>query len=115
MNRTQGNWLELEPDAVCAITRDYVTILHRRDEPSGRSKHVDPPVDKDDSVATVAAKFRAARVFLDDQARISPVRVDPPNEVQEPYPVPSTDVRLGGWRRGLRDGQLPARRQTRRW
>jgi hypothetical protein len=92
-----GNWLELERDAVCAITRDYV-----RDPASARRAEwtiaaVDPPVDKDDSVTTVAAKFRAARVFLDEQARISPVRVDPPNEVQEPYPVPSTTF---GWAAG---------------
>ena len=92
-----GNWLRFEPDAVCAITRDYVEDPTRARRARWTIEAIDPPRQKDDSIETVAAKFRAARVFLDEQARISPVRVDPPNEVQEPYPVPSATF---GWAAG---------------
>ena len=64
---------------------------------SGRSRPSIRPARRTTRSQTVAAKFRAARVFLDEQARIAPVRVDPPNEVQEPYPVPSTTF---GWAAG---------------
>jgi len=93
----EKNWLRLEPDAVCAITRDYVDDPATARRAQWTIQAVDPPTEKDDSIATVAAKFRAARVFLDEQARIAPVRVGPPNEVQEPYPVPSTTF---GWAAG---------------
>jgi hypothetical protein len=92
-----GNWLQLEADAVCAITRDYVDDPAIARRARWTIEADDPPPEKDESIETVAAKFRAARVFLDEQARISPVRVDPPNEVQEPYPVPSATF---GWAAG---------------
>jgi hypothetical protein len=92
-----GNWLRLEPDAVCVITRDYVDDPATAVRAQWTIEAVDPPASKDDSVSTVAARLRAARVFLDEQARLCPVRVDPPNEVQAPYPVPTTTF---GWAAG---------------
>ena len=92
-----GAWIELEPDAVCAITRDYLSdpdpgpagrVAHRGGRPTahparGRCRP-GPPL-----------PGRAAPGCV-TRPRSSPSPSGTPNTVDEPYPVPSPDVRLGG-------------------
>ena len=90
-------WLRLEPDAVCAITRDYLA-----DHRTGRRMrwHVelvgDPgpwaPTDESES-----RRFRAALTWLREQAAMVPVVLADPNTVAEPYPVPKQTF---GWAAG---------------
>ena len=92
-----GAWLPLEPDAVCAITRDYLA------DPSGGRRmewHIDaldpaPPRREDD--ADLARRFRAALTWLREQANLVPLALGDPNAVAEPYPVPTVTY---GWAAG---------------
>ena len=93
----KANWLRLEPDAVVALTRDYLA-----DPLTGRRavwsiEAVDPPAARSDSAADLARRFAAATTWLAEQVQICPVRVEPANEVQEPYPVPTATF---GWAAG---------------
>ena len=91
-------WVKLEPDAVCAITRDYL------DEPTtGRRMEwhiecLDPDPDgwrlTDEDLAR---RFRAATTWFDEQAAMAPVDLADPNTVAEPYPVPTETF---GWAAG---------------
>lgn len=91
------NQVRLEPDAVCMLTRDYLVdpVGGRRAEWSIEA--ADPPARPNASPADLARRLDAARTWLVEQTRMCPVRVDPPNEVQEPYPVPTTTF---GWAAG---------------
>ena len=106
-------WIKLEPDAVCAITRDY--LIEPDTEPahgvaaSSASTATDEP--RRSATTELARKFRAVRTWIEDQAKITPLALGEPNVVDEPYPVPHRDVRLGRGRRGVRDGHLRARRR----
>jgi hypothetical protein len=92
-----GVWIKLEPDAVCAITRDYLA-----DPDHGRRAHwdieaVDPPATRRETDADLAGRFRAALTWIRDQARIAPIALGSPNTVDEPYPVPTETF---GWAAG---------------
>jgi hypothetical protein len=91
------HWLKLDADAVCAITRDYLADPVHGERAVWRIEAVDPPRSKLDDAATLARGFRAARVWLAEQARMCPLRVSPANSVQEPYPVPKQTF---GWSAG---------------
>jgi hypothetical protein len=87
----------LTPDAVCAITRDYLV-----DPVNGRRVewHIaadDPPPTRRETDADLARRFRAALTWLRDQARIVPIGLGEPNTVDEPYPVPTQTF---GWAAG---------------
>ena len=89
--------VKLEPDAVCAITRDYLL-----DPVNGRRVewHIeadDPPATRTETDADLARRFRAALTWVRDQARIVPIPLGEPNSVDEPYPVPSQTF---GWAAG---------------
>lgn len=92
-----GAWLRLEPDAVCAITRDYLI-----DPTTGRRVewHIecldDPGTYREDD-ADLARRFRAARTWFEQQAAIVPIGLGEPNQVDEPYPVPTQTF---GWAAG---------------
>jgi hypothetical protein len=94
-----GNFLRLEDDALCAITRDYlVDPVHGRKatwtiEPTEAA----PPPRLTD--ADMAARFRAATTFLRDQLTFQPVPYDEAklNAVDDPYPVPKETF---GWAAG---------------
>ena len=92
-----GNWLRLEPDAVCAITRDYLV------DPVGQRRadwHIeagDPPPTVRVEDADLARRFRAAATWVREQATIVPLPLGDPNTVDEPYPVPQTTF---GWAAG---------------
>jgi Protein of unknown function (DUF1214) len=90
-------WLRLEPDAVCAITRDYTTYpdIHHRVE--WHIECLDPPTEYRLTDADLARRFRAAINWLDDQSSIMPVPPGEPNQFDEPYPVPEVTF---GWAAG---------------
>jgi len=92
-----GAWIELQPDAVCAITRDYLAdpVGGRRAE--WRIEAVDPPATRRETDASLARRLRAALTWVQDQARIVPIPLGTPNTVDEPYPVPSQTF---GWAAG---------------
>ena len=94
-----GNWLRLEDDAVCLITRDYLI-----DPVGGRKARwqittddpAPPPRVRDDDLAR---RFEAARNFLRELLNITPLPFDSAkvNTVDEPYPVPTQTY---GWAAG---------------
>jgi hypothetical protein len=92
-----GNWIKLEPDAVCAITRDYLVDPIRGRRAWWDIEAVDAPTVRRDDDAEVARRFRATLTWLRDQARIVPVPLGAPNAVDEPYPVPTQTF---GWAAG---------------
>jgi hypothetical protein len=96
-NRHEGAWLKLEPDSVCAITRDYLIdpVDGRRVE--WHIEAVDPPPTYREDDADLARRFRAALTWLREQAQIVPLALGEPNSVDEPYPVPEVTY---GWAAG---------------
>jgi hypothetical protein len=93
----RGPWLKLEPDAVCAITRDYLVdpIAGRRAE--WRIESSDPSTPHREDADELARRLRAALTFVRDQANIVPLPLGELNVVDEPYPVPTATV---GWAAG---------------
>jgi hypothetical protein len=92
-----GPHIALAPDAVCAITRDYIVEpdLGRRTE--WRIESVDPPATVRVDDTDLARRFRATLTWLRDQANIVPLSLDNPNTVDAPYPVPAQTF---GWAAG---------------
>jgi hypothetical protein len=82
-----GAWIKLEPDAVCAITRDYLVDPVEGRRVQWRIDAVDPPPTRHETDADLARRFRAALTWLRDQAAIVPIPLGEPNTVDEPYPV----------------------------
>ena len=89
--------IKLEPDAVCAITRDYLV----EPDTSRRMEWQIECLDGDDEPLLtdegLAKKFRAVRTWIEDQAKITPLALGEPNIVEEPYPVPTATF---GWAAG---------------
>ncbi len=92
-----GAWLKLEPDAVFVLTRDYLAEPRTGRRTEWQIAALDPPTRRHDSAADLTRRLRAARTWVRDQAAMVPVRIGPPNEIAEPYPVPSRTV---GWAAG---------------
>jgi hypothetical protein len=92
-----GAWIKLEPDAVCAITRDYLVDPVEGRRARWRIDAVDPPPTRRETDADLARRFGAALTWLRDQAAIVPIPLGVPNTVDEPYPVPSQTF---GWAAG---------------
>lgn len=90
-------WLRLEPDAVAAITRDYLAepTVGRRME--WRIDLVGDPGDWRRTDESEARRYRAALTWLREQAQMVPVVLAEPNTVADPYPVPSETF---GWAAG---------------
>lgn len=93
----EGAWIKLEPDAVAAITRDYLV-----DPVDGRRAewHIeadDPPATYREEDADLARRFRAALTWVREQAKIVPLALGEPNSIDEPYPVPEQTY---GWAAG---------------
>jgi Protein of unknown function (DUF1214) len=90
-------WIRLEPDAVAAITRDYL------DDPmTGRRAawHIeadDPPEAWHQDDADLARRIRAATTWVREQASIVPIPLGTPNSIDPPYPVPTSTF---GWAAG---------------
>ncbi|MFN8034491.1 MAG: DUF1214 domain-containing protein [Acidimicrobiia bacterium] len=92
-----GNWLRLEPDAVCAITRDYLIDPTRGRRCEWHVATDDPPATRRLTDAELARRFRAATTWVREQAGLVPLPLGEPNVVEEPYPVPTTTF---GWAAG---------------
>jgi hypothetical protein len=93
-------WIELQPDAVCAITRDYLADPRTGRRATWEVEAVGAPATLPAARRTSAdlsRRFTAARTWLAEQIAMCPIRIDPPNELQEPYPVPATTF---GWAAG---------------
>ncbi|HLI72775.1 MAG TPA: DUF1214 domain-containing protein [Acidimicrobiales bacterium] len=93
----EGAWIELRPDAVCAITRDYLVDARSGRRATWAIEAVDPPPTRRDDDADLAGRFRAALTWLRDQSAIVPIPLGEPNTVDEPYPVPTETF---GWAAG---------------
>ena len=92
-----GAWLKLEPDAVFALTRDYVTARDTDRRPVWKVETVDAPKRRHDSPQDLTRRLRAAKTWLHEQFSMVPITLNPPNEIAEPYPVPSHTY---GWAAG---------------
>jgi hypothetical protein len=92
-----GNWLKLDPDAVCAITRDYLIdpVNGRRME--WRIDAHGPPPSKRETDAGMARGLRAALTWIREQAGMVPLPLGEPNTIEPPYPVPQVTY---GWQAG---------------
>jgi hypothetical protein len=90
-------WIRLEPDAVCAITRDYLEhpTAGRRAEWSITALDAPPRQTEDD--VDLARRFRAATTWVREQAGMVPLSLGTPNHVDPPYPVPTKTF---GWAAG---------------
>jgi hypothetical protein len=97
-DRHDGAWIKLEPDAVAAITRDYVIdpAHHRLAEWTIETTSSSPLLWRD-SDAALAARMTAALTWVRDQAAMVPLPLGEPNVVDEPYPVPTQTF---GWAAG---------------
>ncbi len=92
-----GAWIKLEPDAVCAITRDYLSDPDRGARARWAIEALDPPPTRREDDADLARRLQATLTWVRDQARIVPIPLGTPNTVDEPYPVPSQTF---GWAAG---------------
>lgn len=92
-----GGWLKLEPDAVFVLTRDYLANPGTDRRTRWTIEALDAPTRRHDSAEDLARRLRAARTWVREQAAMVPVRLGSPNEIAEPYPVPSRTV---GWAAG---------------
>lgn len=92
-----GAWLKLEPDAVFALTRDYVTDRESARRVKWTIEAADAPQRRHEDRADMTRRLRAARTWLHEQLSFLPTKVEPPNEIHEPYPVPSQTY---GWAAG---------------
>jgi hypothetical protein len=92
-----GTWLKLEPDAVAAITRDYLVDPAGGRRATWTIEGVDPPATWRENDIDLARRFRAALTWVEEQAKIVPLALGEPNTVAEPYPVPQVTY---GWAAG---------------
>jgi hypothetical protein len=92
-----GAFIQLDDDAVCAITRDYLVEPTRGRRLQWHIEAVDPPSTYRDDDADLARRFRAASTWLREQSQLVPLALGPPNTVDEPYPVPTQTF---GWAAG---------------
>jgi hypothetical protein len=93
----EGNWLKLERDAVCAITRDYLADPTRGKRTVWQIEAVDPPATWRQREDDLVAGLRSALTWLRQQGDMVPLTPGAPNTVDDPYPVPSTTF---GWAAG---------------
>ncbi len=96
-DKHDGNWMKLEPDAVVAITRDYMN------DPVGGRKAVwdiecldeAPPYELTDD--DLASRFEIVKTWVENQASLVPTALGQPNHVDDPFPVPKKTF---GWAAG---------------
>jgi hypothetical protein len=93
----KGAFLKLEPDAVVAITRDYLDDPINGQRCEWHIESVDPPATYREDDADLARRFRAAATWLRDQSNIAPIPLGEPNHMDDPYAVPQVTF---GWAAG---------------
>ena len=92
-----GHWIKLDPDAVCAVTRDYLADPQTGRRATWSIEATEPAPLPRPTDAEMAARFRAAATFIEDQLTFQPLALPPANELQDPYPVPEV---TRGWAAG---------------
>jgi hypothetical protein len=90
-------WIRLEPDAVAAVTRDYLADPDHGARAAWSIAALDPPATYRDDDAALARRFRAALTWLREQSAMVPLAMGEPNVIDPPYPVPTTTF---GWAAG---------------
>ena len=90
-------WVTLEPDAVCAVTRDYLAHPETQRRIDWRIECLDDPGEWRETEADLAARFTKALTWLKDQSAIVPIPLGTPNHIDTPYPVPTVTF---GWAAG---------------
>jgi hypothetical protein len=90
-------WIRLEPDAVCAITRDYLADPTTDRRMAWHIEHLGDAGPWAPTDASEARRWRAALTWLREQAAMVPIALEDPNTVAEPYPVPTETF---GWAAG---------------
>jgi hypothetical protein len=90
-------WIKLEPDAVAVITRDYLADPNHDARASWEISAIDTPASFREDDSELARRFAAALTWVRDQAAMVPIPMGEPNNVDEPYPVPTTTF---GWAAG---------------
>jgi hypothetical protein len=90
-------WIRLEPDAVAAITRDYLEDPVTGKRAAWHIEADDPPDTYRQDDADEARRLRAAATWVREQASIVPIPLGTPNAIDPPYPVPTTTF---GWAAG---------------
>jgi hypothetical protein len=93
------NWLALDDDTVCLVTRDYLTDPVAGAKATWEISTDDPPPPPRLRDAELAARFEAARNFMRELLAITPLPLDPAkvNTIDTPYPVPTQTY---GWAAG---------------
>ncbi len=93
----EGPAIRLEPDAVAAITRDYLADPVHGRRATWHIESLDPPDTWRNSTADVARNLQQALTWIKDQCAITPLGIGEPNAVDPPYPVPTETF---GWAAG---------------
>jgi len=92
-----GNWLTLEPDAVFAVTRDCMVDRVNGRRAVWQIEAVDKAPPSRPTDAEMAARFRAAITFMQEQLSFAPIPFPPANMILDPFPVPTV---TRGWAAG---------------
>ena len=90
-------WVKLEPDAVAAITRDYLNHPTTGRRAVWHIEADDPPDVFREDDADLARRIRGMTTWVREQAGIVPLPPAAPNVIDPPYPVPTTTF---GWAAG---------------
>lgn len=90
-------WIRLEPDAVCALTRDYMNDPRAGRRAQWHIEAADPPGRYAESDADLARRLRATLTWVREQSRMVPIPLGEANSIAEPYPVPTV---THGWAAG---------------
>ena len=92
----RGNWLRLDPDAVCLVTRDYLLDSTRGVQARYTIEATEPaPPPRPPSDPEMASRLRATANFIRDLLNVCPIPLPgDPNTVQEPYRQPPVTY---GW------------------
>jgi hypothetical protein len=92
-----GAWIKLEPDAVCAVTRDYLNDPKHGRRVQWHIEADDPPETYRLDDEELARRLRAALTWVHEQSQMVPLGLGEPNVIDEPYPVPAQTY---GWAAG---------------
>ena len=92
-----GTFVELAPEAVCAVTRDYLRDARRERRVEWTIEALDAPASFRDQDDRMADRFLAAARWVRSHTEAFPRPIGLRNQVEAPYPVPRTTV---GWAAG---------------
>lgn len=92
-----GPFIQLDEDAVAAITRDYLDEPFVGKRCAWHIEALDRPATYRENDADLARRFRAALTWVRDQAQMVPLGLGTPNHLDEPYGVQKVTF---GWAAG---------------